>query len=88
MLVLNRKEAERVAIGDPLIGEIILTVCEIKGGRVSLGIQAPPGILIRRLAAPTEQELEAMAAAGRDEAEEKRISNIERRANAEELNGL
>ena len=82
MLVLNRKEAERVAIGDPLIGEIIVTVCEIRGGRVSLGIKAPPGILIRRLDAPTEEEREAMIRTASDEAEERRISNIERRANA------
>lgn len=86
MLVLNRKEAERIAIGDPLIGEIIVTVCEIKGGRVSLGIKAPEGIRIRRLDAPDEQEREAMIRTARDEAEEKRISNIDRRANARESN--
>ena len=37
MLVLSRKTQEVVNIG----GEIVLTVLEVKGNRVKLGIQAP-----------------------------------------------
>lgn len=37
MLVLSRKTEEKILIGD----DIIITVLEVKGNRVRLGIQAP-----------------------------------------------
>jgi len=44
MLVLSRKDAERIFIGDT----IVVTVVKIQGGVVRLGIEAPPEILIAR----------------------------------------
>lgn len=44
MLVLSRKPAEGVRIGE----HIVLSVVEIRGGRVRLGIEAPANVDIRR----------------------------------------
>ena len=48
MLVLSRKESEKIILGD----EIVLTIVRVSGDRVRLGIQAPKDMLILR------QELE------------------------------
>ena len=44
MLVLSRKEGERLMIGDT----IVVTVVHVEGGRVKLGIEAPRDIGIQR----------------------------------------
>jgi carbon storage regulator len=44
MLVLSRKVGEKLVIGD----DIVLTVCEVRGGRVRLGICGPPHVAIHR----------------------------------------
>jgi len=44
MLVLTRKLGERVVIDD----RIVIEVLDIKGSRVRLGIEAPPGVSILR----------------------------------------
>jgi carbon storage regulator len=44
MLVLTRKSGEAINVGD----EITVTVLEIKGNQVRLGIQAPLTIAIHR----------------------------------------
>ncbi|MDY7037267.1 MAG: carbon storage regulator CsrA [Thermodesulfobacteriota bacterium] len=44
MLILKRKLGERVTIGD----DIIVTLLEIKGSQVKLGIKAPESISIHR----------------------------------------
>lgn len=53
MLVLSRKTEEKIRIGD----DIVITVLEVKGNRVRLGIQAPPNCSIVRseLAARAEE---------------------------------
>jgi len=44
MLVLTRKSDEAVKIGD----EITITVLEVRGNQVRLGIAAPPDVRIHR----------------------------------------
>lgn len=44
MLVLSRKEGEKIVIDD----NIVITVNRIVGQRVSIGIEAPPDIKISR----------------------------------------
>lgn len=44
MLVLSRKESEKVKLGD----SIVLTIVRISGDRVRLGIDAPADMLILR----------------------------------------
>jgi len=44
MLVLSRKRDERIEID----GDIVITVNRIRGGQVSLGIEAPAGVKILR----------------------------------------
>ena len=44
MLVLSRKENERIRLGD----QIVVTVVRVAGDKVRLGIQAPPHILVLR----------------------------------------
>ncbi len=51
MLVLSRKERERIRLGD----SIVLTVVQVSGDRVRLGVEAPADILILR------EELEPFA---------------------------
>lgn len=45
MLVLTRRAHESLIIGDQ---EITVRILEIRGGRVRLGIEAPPHVMIRR----------------------------------------
>ena len=44
MLVLSRKAKEIIRIGD----DIKVIVTEVKGGRVRLSIDAPPGVRVHR----------------------------------------
>lgn len=44
MLVLTRKEGERIQIGD----NICITVVRIAGGGVRLGVEAPPQVAVIR----------------------------------------
>ena len=44
MLVLNRKEGESVRVGD----DITITVVDVEGGQVKLGIDAPKHVGIHR----------------------------------------
>ena len=45
MLVLTRGLKQQIVIGDQ---QITVTVLEVKGGRVRLGIEAPPEVAVRR----------------------------------------
>ncbi|MGE0760080.1 MAG: carbon storage regulator [Pirellulaceae bacterium] len=54
MLVLSRKERERIRLGD----SIVLTVVQVSGDRVRIGVEAPADVLILR------DELESFAAHG------------------------
>lgn len=44
MLVLTRKRGERILIGD----DIVVTVMDVKGDSVRIGIEAPSGVRIHR----------------------------------------
>ena len=44
MLVLSRKESERIRLGD----SIVITVVRVSGDKVRLGIEAPPDVLVLR----------------------------------------
>ncbi len=44
MLVLSRKESERIRLGD----SIVVTIVKIAGDRVRVGIEAPADILVLR----------------------------------------
>jgi carbon storage regulator len=51
MLVLSRKESQRIKLGN----SIVLTVIRVSGDRVRLGIEAPPDVVVLR------EELETQA---------------------------
>jgi carbon storage regulator len=44
MLVLSRRERERIKVGD----SIIVTVVRVSGDKVRIGIEAPPHVLVLR----------------------------------------
>jgi carbon storage regulator len=44
MLVLSRRESERIRLGD----SIVVTVVKVAGDRVRLGIEAPSDVLVLR----------------------------------------
>jgi len=44
MLVLSRRESERIRLGD----SIVVTVVRLSGDRVRLGIEAPADLLVLR----------------------------------------
>ena len=44
MLVLSRKQAERIKLGD----SIVVTVVRVSGDKVRLGIEAPPDVIVLR----------------------------------------
>jgi carbon storage regulator len=44
MLVLSRKESERIKLGD----SIVVTVVRLSGDKVRLGIEAPSDMLVLR----------------------------------------
>jgi carbon storage regulator len=44
MLVLSRKESEKIRLGD----SIVVTVVRVSGDKVRLGIEAPPDVLVLR----------------------------------------
>lgn len=44
MLIVERKINQKIQIGN----DVVITVTKLKSGRISLGIEAPPEISIRR----------------------------------------
>lgn len=44
MLVLSRKESQRIRLGD----SIVLTIVRVNGDRVRVGIEAPAEVQVRR----------------------------------------
>jgi carbon storage regulator len=65
MLVLTRKRGEQILIGD----DIVITILDVKGDSVRVGIDAPKGVVIHRLEvmqAVTEANIEASRAGAED----------------------
>ena len=60
MLVLSRKESERIRLGD----SIVVTVVRVSGDKVRLGIEAPPDVLVLRDELQPHTPVEAVAATG------------------------
>lgn len=44
MLILSRRESERICLGD----NIVLTIVRVNGDKVRIGIEAPPEVKILR----------------------------------------
>lgn len=57
MLVLSRKRDERIVIGD----NIVITIVEVRGDKVRLGIEAPSEVPVHR-----QEVLDAMRRASSD----------------------
>jgi carbon storage regulator CsrA len=66
VLVLSRKVGERIVIGD---GEIVVTVLQVAGGVVRLGIDAPRGVPVNR-----EEVLRSLRREGRRDVSDPRPS--------------
>ena len=67
MLVLTRKQGEKILIGD----DIVITVLDVRGDSIRLGVDAPRGISIQRaeiLKAVGDANREANVAADRSDA--------------------
>ena len=76
MLVLSRKPGESIRIGN----DILITVTEVRGGRVKIGINAPDACTIRR--GELEDWAEATEAAANAEPATKRAPLTASKANA------
>lgn len=57
MLVLSRRERERIRLGD----SIVITVVRVARDRVRLGIEAPPNVLVLRGELEAQQGAEPAA---------------------------
>lgn len=59
MLVLSRQEGQQIVIG----GRIVVTVVQVRGGRIRLGIEAPREVSVRRSELPTVKTVDTRSAA-------------------------
>jgi carbon storage regulator len=64
MLVLSRKESQRLRLGD----SIVVTIVRVSGDKVRLGIEAPPDVLVLR------DELEPHRPSDREEEKVKKVA--------------
>ncbi|RDJ35105.1 MAG: carbon storage regulator [Crenarchaeota archaeon] len=55
MLVLSRKKDEKILIGS----DIIITITEIRGDKVRLGIEAPKEVPVDRVEVANRKKMEA-----------------------------
>lgn len=83
MLVLTRKRGEQILIGD----DIVITILDVKGDSIRVGVDAPRGVVIHRLEvmqAVTEANLEATRAGAGDAAALAGLLNARSRTAAED----
>jgi len=67
VLVLSRRQGESIVIG----GDVVVTIVEVRGGQVRVGIDAPRGIEVHREEVYREvvrENLEAVRSASQDPA--------------------
>lgn len=64
MLVLSRKESERIRLGD----SIVVTVIRVSGDKVRLGIEAPPNVLVLRDELQPHEQAALLPSAAREAA--------------------
>lgn len=74
MLVLSRRQGESIVIG----GEIVVTVIEVRGGQVRIGIDAPRSIDVHREEIYREVLRENLAAVESASADPELLRNVER----------
>jgi carbon storage regulator len=72
MLVLTRKDGQRLRIGDALV-----TILSSRGGRIRIGVEAPKSVLVRR-----EEWPGAEARRARDGDRQRRTEAATRRGHA------
>jgi carbon storage regulator len=60
MLVLSRKETERIRLGD----SIVVTVVRVAGDKVRLGIEAPADVVVLREELEPHERVEAAVPVG------------------------
>jgi carbon storage regulator len=70
MLVLSRKESEKIMLGD----SIVLTIVRVSGDRVRLGIQAPSDMLILRKELDPMKTSEPENSNKRNESDQKKVA--------------
>lgn len=94
MLVLSRYRDESIYIGD----DVIVTIVDIRGDRVRLGIQAPPNVSVHRQeiydAIMREKKVEekdeptAIEAVDPSEAPKKRSAPLQKKIEAQKSKGI
>ncbi|BAL83308.1 putative carbon storage regulator [Selenomonas ruminantium subsp. lactilytica TAM6421] len=62
MLVLTRKAQEEIMIGD----NIVVSIVKVSGGKIKIGITAPPEISIKREEDPQKFDRQAQARAAQE----------------------
>jgi hypothetical protein len=73
MLVLSRKHGEQVVIGEG----IVVTVTELNGGTVKLGIQAPRTLSIRRGGRAADHDVASFLSQWREADQAKSLSGTD-----------
>jgi len=72
MLILTRKSGEQIAIGD----DIVISLLEIKGTKVKIGIQAPETVSIHRQEIYEKIKKENLNSAGVSESDFSRATSL------------
>jgi carbon storage regulator len=70
MLVLSRKESEKIMLGD----SIVLTIVRVSGDRVRLGIEAPSDMLILRKELDPSKTGQVETLAKQNESNQKKVA--------------
>ncbi len=75
MLVLSRREGESVVIGN----DIVITVLEVRGGQIRLGVDAPRSIQVHREEVYREVRAANLEAMGSSKEHETRLHEVRRK---------